>query len=111
MSVTAATLIGWSVVNATPAGYQAPTVTVSSALPRRKGSGTVLIVPVAGADDGATVLGAEPYLDDDHVAAIESTLEALGATGAPDQIHRFVVPSLPVASVLTIGLGPVRDSW
>jgi leucyl aminopeptidase len=86
-------------------------VTVISSLPRRKASDAVLIVPVISADDRATVVAAEPYLSSDDVAAIEGTLAAVGATGAVEQVHRFVVPSLPVASVLTVGLGPARDDW
>ncbi|MDT5091256.1 MAG: leucyl aminopeptidase [Mycobacterium sp.] len=98
-------------MNATAVGYQPPSVTVSSSLPRRGASDAVLIVPVASADDRATVVAADRYLDSDDVAAIESTLGALGATGAAEQLHRFVVSSLPVGSVLTVGLGPERDQW
>ena len=36
---------------------------------------------------------------------------ALEATGASEQVHRLVVPSLPVSSVLTIGLGQPRSEW
>jgi leucyl aminopeptidase len=94
----------------TEVGYQAPSVTVSSSLPR-KSSDAVLIVPVASKDDKATVLAAEPYLDSDAVAVIEDTLSALGATGGADQVHRVVVPSLPVATVLAVGLGAASDDW
>ena len=92
-------------------GYQAPTVSVSSSLPRRGTGDAVLIVPVVSNDDGPTVLGAEPYLDGDAVAEIEAALRALGATGGAEQLNRLVVASLPVASVLTVGLGPARDEW
>ena len=47
----------------------------------------------------------------DAVAEIESGLRALEATGGSEQVHRLVVPSLPVASVLTIGLGKPRPEW
>jgi leucyl aminopeptidase len=95
----------------TEVGYQAPSVTVSSSLPRRKSADAVLIVPVVSKDDKATVLAAEPYLDSDAVAAIEDALRALGVTGGADQVHRIVVPSLPVATVLAVGLGAARDEW
>jgi leucyl aminopeptidase len=92
-------------------GYQAPSVTVSSSLPKRGISDAVLIVPVVSNDDRATVLAAEPFLDTGAVAAIEDALQALSATGGEGQMHRVVVPSLPVASVLTIGLGSAVDQW
>ena len=96
-------------------GYLAPTVSVASSLPRRSAGSAVLIVPVvsSGDDDqpGATVLAAEPFLPSDAVAEIEAGLRALNATGAVEQVNRLVVPSLPVASVLTIGLGNPRDEW
>jgi leucyl aminopeptidase len=95
----------------TQRGYQAPSVTVSSSLPRRQAAETVLIVPVVSAEDRATVLAAEPFLPGDAVAAIEDALRALGATGGEGQLHRLVIPSLPVASVLTVGLGAPRDEW
>ena len=63
------------------------------------------------AEDRATVLAAEPFLPGDAVAAIEDALRALGATGGEGQLHRLVIPSLPVASVLTVGLGAPRDDW
>jgi len=96
-------------------GYQAPTVTVSSSLPRRGIGDAVLIVPVVNGseDDDAqpSVLAAEPYLGGDAVAEIESGLRALGATGGEGQLNRLVIGSLPVASVLTVGLGSQRDNW
>ena len=45
------------------------------------------------------------------IAEIEEGLRALNATGASEQVNRLVVKSLPVASVLTIGLGKRRDEW
>jgi leucyl aminopeptidase len=99
----------------TQPGYPAPAVAVASSLPRRSAGSAVLIVPVvsSGEDDkpGAAVIAAEPFLPSDAVAEIEAGLRALNATGAVDQVNRLVVPSLPVASVLAIGLGKPRDEW
>lgn len=99
----------------TEPGYQAPSVAVASSLPRRAAASTVLIVPVVstGEDDkpGAAVAAAEPFLSSGAVAEIESGLRALEATGGAEQVHRLVVPSLPVSSVLTIGLGKPRPEW
>jgi leucyl aminopeptidase len=96
----------------TQPGYLAPTVTVASSLPRRSAGSAVLIVPVVssgpeGTEDqpGALVAAAEPLLPAEAIAEIESGLQALSATGASEQVNRLVVTSLPVASVLTIGLG------
>ena len=92
-------------------GYQAPSVTVSLSLPRRGIDDAVLIVPVVSGDDGPAVLTAGAYLDTDAVGEIESGLRALGASGGAEQVHRLVIASLPVASVLTVGLGAPRDEW
>ncbi|MDT7793787.1 MAG: leucyl aminopeptidase [Mycobacterium sp.] len=94
------------------AGYQAPTVTVASSLPKRAGD-TVLIVPVvSGEDEDATAtVVANPFLDAEAVGEIDVALKALGAKGGTDQLTRVVAPSLPVASVLTVGLGKDRDEW
>jgi hypothetical protein len=74
---------------------------------------SVLIVPVVstGDDDrpGAVVAAAEPFLTADAVAEIEAGLRALEATGGSEQVHRLVVPSLPVGSVLTIGVAGGDD--
>ena len=102
----------------TQPGYPAPAVTVASSLPRRSAGSAVLIVPVVssgpeGTEDqpGAVVAAADPQLPAEAVAEIESGLRALNATGASEQVNRLVVKSLPVASVLTIGLGKPRDEW
>ena len=99
----------------TQPGYLAPTVAVASTLPRRSAASAVLIVPVVstGDDDkpGAAVVAAESFLPEDAVAEIDTGLRALSATGAAEQVNRLVVSSLPVASVLTIGLGKPRDEW
>jgi leucyl aminopeptidase len=95
----------------TEPGYQAPSVIVSSSLPRRKAAETVLIVPVVSTDDRATVLAAEPFVPGDAVATVEDALRALGATGGEGQLQRLVIPSLPVASVLAVGLGAPRTEW
>jgi leucyl aminopeptidase len=94
-------------------GFQVPTVTVSSSLPKHKVDDAVLIVAVvSGSDDDsrATVV-ANPFLDAEGVGEIEVALEALGAKGGSEQVTRVVVPSLPVASVLAVGLGKNRDAW
>jgi leucyl aminopeptidase len=92
-------------------GYQAPTVTVSSTLPARGISDAVLVVGVLTGDTGPTVAAEQSHLDAATVAAIESGLKALGATGSEGQVHRLVIAALPVASVLTVGLGEPRDEW
>ncbi len=73
----------------------------------------MLIVPVvSGQDDDATAtVVANPFLDAEAVGEIEVALEALGAKGGTDQLTRVVAPSLPVASVLAVGLGKDRDEW
>jgi len=92
-------------------GYQTPSVTVSSSLPRRGDSDAVLVVGVTTGDSGPAVVASAEYLDADAVAVIESTLQALGATGADGQVHRLAVAGLPVASVLAVGLGDPRVGW
>ncbi|AGB24179.1 leucyl aminopeptidase [Mycobacterium sp. JS623] len=94
-------------------GYQAPAVAVASTLPKRKDDSAVLIVAVvSGQDDNATatVVG-NPFLDAEAVGEIAVALRALGAKGGSDQVTRVVVPSLPVGSVLAVGLGKDRDQW
>jgi leucyl aminopeptidase len=91
-------------------GYQAPAVTVASSLPKRTKDSTVLIVPVvSGQDDDATatVVG-NPFLDAEAVGEIDVALRALGAKGGADQVTRVVAPSLPVGSVVAVGLGKDR---
>ena len=99
----------------TEPGYPAPTVAVATSLPRRSAGSAVLIIPVvsSGDDDqpGAAVIAAEPFLPSDAIAEIESGLRSLNATGASEQLNRLVVGSLPVASVLTVGLGKPSDEW
>lgn len=99
----------------TAPGYQSPSVTVSSSLPSRGIAKSVLVVPVVSTGDedrpGATVAAAGPFLGADAVAEIEAGLQALGAKGGSEQVHRLVVSSLPVGSVLAVGLGKPRDEW
>jgi leucyl aminopeptidase len=77
----------------------------------------VLIVPVVSpdadgtADSSAVVAATDPPLPAEAVAEIEAGLRALKAKGGSDQVHRLVVTSLPVASVLAVGLGKPRDHW
>jgi len=99
-------------------GHQSPSVPsvqVATSLPKRGAGSSVLLVPVVstGDDDrpGAVVLSAEQFLSAEAIEEIEADLLALEATGGSDQVHRLVVPALPVASVLTIGLGKARSEW
>ena len=98
-----------------PFPYTAPSVTVATSLPKRGVGSSVLLVPVVstGEDDrpGAVVASAEPFLPANAVAEIEAALRALDATGGSEQVHRLVVPSLPVGSVVTVGLGKPRYDW
>jgi leucyl aminopeptidase len=94
-------------------GYQSPAVTVASSLPKRSKDSAVLIVPVVDAQDEdatATVIG-NPFLDAEAAGEIDVALAALGAKGGEGQVSRVIVPSLPVASVLAVGLGKERDEW
>lgn len=93
-------------------GYRPPTVAVAPALPSR-GAAAVLIVPVVSTDDesGAMVAVAEPALPAEAAAEIEAGLRKLNAKGDNEQVTRLLAPSLPVTSVLAIGLGKPRDEW
>ncbi|MEZ0363368.1 leucyl aminopeptidase [Mycobacterium sp. pUA109] len=97
----------------TAPGYQPPTVTVAAALPGRGTAKAVLIVPVVstGDESGALVALTEPTLPADAIAEIEAGLAAVNAKGTAEQVHRLVAASLPVASVLTVGLGKRHDDW
>ena len=89
----------------TTPGYQSPTVTVSATLPKKGLGSAVLIVPVVTGDDDQATVVANPFLDAEAIGEIEVALKALGAKGTSEQATRVVAPSLPVASVLAIGLG------
>ncbi|MEH3140179.1 MAG: leucyl aminopeptidase [Mycobacterium kyogaense] len=96
----------------TPVGYQSPAVTVASALPKRKVTSSVLIVPVVSVgDEPVAKLVATQHLDSGAVAEIEAGLAALGAKGGAEQVTRIPVASLPVGSVLAVGLGKSRDEY
>ena len=106
----------------TQPGYTAPAVTVAATLPKRAAGASVLLVPVVtgpadegapaldGADSGPRVIGS-PFLDAQAVGEIEVALRALGAKAGAEQLTRLHVPSLPVGSVLAVGLGAPRDEW
>jgi leucyl aminopeptidase len=99
-------------VSTANAGYQAPTVTVASSLPKRAGDAVLIIPVVSGEDEDATAtVVANPFLDAEAVGEIDVALKALGAKGGADQLTRVVAPSLKMASVLTVGLGKDRDEW
>ncbi|MCV7369904.1 leucyl aminopeptidase [Mycolicibacterium duvalii] len=95
----------------TAAGYQSPSVTVASALPEQRAASSVLIVPVvsAGDDDGTATVVDSGLLGSESIAEIDSALAALGAKGGAEQVTRVVAASLPVDSVLAVGLGKQRD--
>lgn len=73
----------------------------------------MLIVPVVtDADtDSFPKVVAGSALPATAVDEIETALRTLGAKGGAEQVTRLVAPSLPVASVLAVGLGAVRDEW
>jgi leucyl aminopeptidase len=97
----------------TQPGYTAPTVTVATSLPKRGLGSAVLIIPVVtGSDsDGSPTVVGGPFLDAEAIGEIEVGLRALGAKGGAEQVTRLHVPSLPVGSVLAVGLGAARDEW
>jgi leucyl aminopeptidase len=95
----------------TPPGYQSPAVTASAKLPKRGAGSAVLIVPVVTGDDDTATVVSNPFLDAEAVGEIEVALKALGAKGGNEQVTRVVAPSLPVSSVLAVGLGKPRDDW
>jgi leucyl aminopeptidase len=99
----------------TEPGYESPAVSVAATLPKRGAGAAVLIVGVVSGDpdnpDAKTTVVANPFLDAEATGEIEVAMKALGAKGAAEQLTRLVVPSLPVASVLAVGLGKPRDEW
>lgn len=100
----------------TEPGYRAPVVTVATSLPKRGIGSAVLVVPivtgsVTGDDDGSAVVVGGPFLDAEAIGEIEVALRALGARGGAEQVTRLHVPSLPVGSVLAVGLGADREEW
>jgi leucyl aminopeptidase len=96
-------------------GYQSPTVTVAATLPKRGVGSAVLIVGIVSADpdnpNATPTVVTNPFLDAEATGEIEVALSALGAKGGTEALTRLVVPSLPVASVLTVGLGKSRDEY
>ncbi len=62
-------------------GYQAPTVTVSASLPKRKVDAVLIVGVVSGSDDDARAsvasVVANPFVDAEAVGEIEVALEAL----------------------------------
>ena len=72
----------------------------------------LIVAVVSGQDEDATAtVVSNPFLDAEAVGEIEVALAALGAKGGSEQVTRVVAPSLPVASVLAVGLGKSRDEW
>ena len=81
-------------------------------LPKRGVGDAVLIVPVISDDDTPKVLAAEPYLDADAVGEIEAATARAGRDGRRrSSCTGWWSRSLPVASVLAVGLGAPRDEW
>jgi leucyl aminopeptidase len=95
----------------TAPGYQSPAVTVATSLPKRGIGSAVLIIGVVSTDDASPKVVTNPFLDAEAVGEIEVALAALSAKGGAESLTRLVVPSLPVASVLAVGLGKPRDEW
>ena len=99
----------------TEPGYQSPIVTVANTLPEHGAGAPVLIVGVVNGDadnpDATTTVVPNPFLDAEATGEIEVAMKALGAKGGAEQVTRLAVPSLPVASVLAVGLGKPRDQW
>jgi leucyl aminopeptidase len=100
----------------TQPGYQSPAVTVAATLPKRGvGSAVLIIGVISGSDDkseqNTVSVVPGPFLDAEAIGEIEVALTALGAKGGAEQLTRLVVPSLPVASVLAVGLGKPRDEY
>jgi leucyl aminopeptidase len=62
-------------------------------------------------DDSAPTVVGSPFLDAEAVGEIEVALRALGAKAGAEQVTRLHVPSLPVGSLLAVGLGAPRDDW
>ncbi|MDR3662445.1 MAG: leucyl aminopeptidase [Mycobacterium sp.] len=91
-------------------GYQSPTVTVAAVLPSGLDAAVLIVPVITGENDEAKVV-TNPFLDAEATGEIEVSLRALGAKGSTEQLTRVVVPSLPVASVLAVGLGKDRDEW
>jgi leucyl aminopeptidase len=99
-------------VSTAKSGFQVPSVTVASSLPKRGGDAVLIVPVVSGRDeDAAATVVANPFLDAEAVGEIEVALKALGAKGTSEQVTRVVAPSLPVASVVAVGLGKERDDW
>ncbi len=99
----------------TESGYQSPTVTVATGLPKRGAGSAVLIIGVVSGDsdsaDATATVVANPFLDAEAIGEIEVSCKALNAKGGAEALTQLVVPSLPFASVLAVGLGKARDEW
>ncbi len=93
-------------------GFHVPRVTVSSSLPKRSTDAVLIVAVVSGENenDKPSVV-ANPFLDAEAVGEIEVALAALGAKGGTEQVARVLAPSLPVSSVLAVGLGKNRDDF
>ena len=75
----------------TESGYQSPTVTVATGLPKRGAGSAVLIIGVVSGDsdsaDATATVVANPFLDAEAIGEIEVSCKALNAKGGEGLIH------------------------
>ncbi|MCX5042617.1 leucyl aminopeptidase [Aldersonia sp. NBC_00410] len=72
--------------------------------------GGVLIVGITAGPDSTPELSGSPGIGDELAADLVARLAAVGAKGKAEELTRIPAPeSLPVASVLAVGLGKVGD--
>ena len=92
--------------------YQPPIVSLSSLFPQERLNKAVLVIGVVNTNFGPKVCLLNPsLLNSKAIADIESILTKMNGDGSEEQTHQFVVDSLSVASVFTIGLGKMRLNW
>ncbi|MEV4632881.1 leucyl aminopeptidase [Rhodococcus coprophilus] len=66
----------------------------------------VLVIGLTSSDNGAEILFGDGPVDESVLGELLDTLQAVGATGRSEELTRVPAPaSLPVASVLAVGLG------
>jgi leucyl aminopeptidase len=83
-----------------------PELSLSTSL----GEAKVLIVGITAGADSTPALSGDPVLGDDLAAELIARLTAVGAKGKAEELTRIPAPeSLPVSSVLAVGLGKADD--